>query len=228
MFNKQKVGAIIAAAGASNRMGGIDKMFASLGDNPVLARVVGVFEASPLVDRIVIVLNASNLVQGQKLDITEDWQKVDAIVPGGPRRQDSVKEGLARLNDCRWIIIHDGARPLVNAELIENGLEAAMETGAAVAAVPVIDTIKLADEQNLVVETLPRHKLWAVQTPQVFKFDIINRAYQAANSEVTDDAALVEALGMKVKLYPGDYDNIKLTTPADLVGAESMWQRKGC
>jgi 2-C-methyl-D-erythritol 4-phosphate cytidylyltransferase len=228
MFNKQKVGVIIAAAGTSNRMGGIDKMFAPLGDKPVLARVVSVFEASPLVDRIVIVLNASNLAQGQKLDRTEDWQKVDAIIPGGLRRQDSVKEGLVRLNDCRWIIIHDGARPLVNIELIENGLMAAKGTGAAVAAVPVTDTIKLADEQNLVMETLPRQKLWAVQTPQVFKFDIINRAYQAADSEVTDDAALVEALGIKVKLYPGNYNNIKLTTPADLVGAELMWQRKGC
>jgi 2-C-methyl-D-erythritol 4-phosphate cytidylyltransferase len=228
MFNEQKVGVIIAAAGASNRMCGIDKMFAPLGDKPVLARVVGVFEASPLVDRIVIVLNASNLAQGQKLNEVENWQKVDAIIPGGPRRQDSVKEGLARLTNCRWIIIHDGARPLVNVELIENGLIAAKGTGAAVAAVPVTDTIKVAGEQNLVRETLPRQKLWAVQTPQVFKFDIINRAYQAADSEVTDDAALVEALGIRVKLYLGDYDNIKLTTPADLVGAELLWQRRGC
>jgi 2-C-methyl-D-erythritol 4-phosphate cytidylyltransferase len=228
MFDKQKVGVIIAAAGASTRMGEIDKIFALLGGKPVLARVVGVFEASPLVDRIVVVLSASNLARGQKLSETEDWEKVDAIIPGGLRRQDSVKEGLAKLHDCHWIIIHDGAWPLVNPALIENGIKAARETGAALTAVPVTDTIKLADAGNYVRETLSRENLWSAQTPQVFSSDIINKAYQAAETDVTDDAALVEATGVRVRLYPGDYDNIKLTTPADLILAELLWQRKGC
>jgi 2-C-methyl-D-erythritol 4-phosphate cytidylyltransferase len=228
MFDNQRVGVVIAAGGASTRMGEIDKIFAPLGGKPVLARVVGIFEASVPVDRIVVVLNVGNLSKGQKLSEAEDWHKVDAIIPGGPRRQDSIKEGLAKLHDCHWIIIHDGARPLVSAALIEKGIEAAGETGAAIAAVPVTDTVKLADSGNFVRKTLSRENLWSVQTPQVFRSDIINKAYQAADTEVTDDAALVEAMGVKVKLYPGDYKNIKLTTPADLISAELLWQRKGC
>jgi 2-C-methyl-D-erythritol 4-phosphate cytidylyltransferase len=228
MFNRQKVGVIIAAAGASTRMGETDKIFAPLGGKPILARVVGIFEASPFVDRIAVVLSVKNMMRGQKLSETEDWQKVDAIIAGGPRRQDSVQEGLARLHDCRWIIIHDGARPLVKAELIENGLKAAGETGVAVAAVPVTDTIKLADGEGFVQKTLLRKNLWTAQTPQVFKSDIINEAYRAAESDFTDDAALVEASGVKVKLYLGDYDNLKLTTPADMIAAELIWQRKEC
>jgi 2-C-methyl-D-erythritol 4-phosphate cytidylyltransferase len=142
MYNHQKVGAIIVAAGSSSRMGGIDKMFAPLEGKPVLARVVDVFERAPSVDRIAVTLNAKNIAQGQALAASEDWQKVDAIIPGGARRQDSVKEGLAHLADCRWIIIHDGARPLLSVELVEAGLEAAQETGAAICAVAVADTIK--------------------------------------------------------------------------------------
>ncbi len=228
MYKHQKVGAVIVAAGGSTRMGGIDKMFAPLADKPVLARVVATFEDSPLVDRIVLVLNATNLDRGQALLEAEDWQKVDALLPGGVRRQDSVAAGLAKLTDCPWIVVHDGARPLVTPELIEHGLLAAEATGAAVCAVPVINTIKLADDEDYVKETLPRQHLWAVQTPQVFRSAIIREAYQQATGEVTDDSTLVEALGTKVKLYRGDYDNIKLTTPADLVLAEVLWRRRRC
>ena len=128
--------------------------------------------------------------------------------------------GLNRISDCEWVVIHDGARPLITVDLIERGLEAAGETGAAVAAVPVTDTIKVVGDDRLVQETLPRHSLWAVQTPQVFRFDIITEAYRQAEAEVTDDASLVEMLGYKVKLYLGTYDNIKVTTPDDLALAE--------
>ncbi len=117
---------------------------------------------------------------------------------------------------------------MVTEELITRGLGAARETGAAIAAVPVTDTIKSADENNYVDETLDRSRLWSVQTPQVFRFDIIKRGYEEAPGDVTDDASLVEALGVRVKFYTGAYDNIKLTTPADLAMAEMLWQRRRC
>ena len=128
--------------------------------------------------------------------------------------------GLKRVKDCDWVVIHDGARPFLTIDLIRDGLEAATETGVAVAAVPVKDTIKLADDDRIVEETLPRQQLWTVQTPQVFRFDIITRAYSHPAGEVTDDASLAEQLGYKVKLYLGSYYNIKVTTPEDLSLAE--------
>ncbi|MFC2041525.1 2-C-methyl-D-erythritol 4-phosphate cytidylyltransferase, partial [Chloroflexota bacterium] len=132
---------------------------------------------------------------------------------------------LSRLNDCSWVVIHDGARPLVTADLIDRGLEAATETGAAVAAVLVTDTIKVVGDDGFVQGTPPRHSLWAIQTPQVFRFDIITEAYRQAKYEVTDDARLVEQLGHRVKLYMGSYDNIKVTTPEDLALAEILVQK---
>ena len=134
--------------------------------------------------------------------------------------------GLSRLSDCVWVVIHDGARPLVTVGLIEQGLEVAQETGAAVAAVPVTDTIKLTGGDRIVHQTPPRQNLWAVQTPQVFSAKTITEAYSRANGDVTDDATLVEQLGYKVKLYMGSYDNIKVTTPDDLALAEILWQKR--
>jgi len=135
-----------------------------------------------------------------------------------------VREGIRKLKGCDWVIIHDGARPFLTLDLIQNGLEAVRETGAAIAAVPVKDTIKLADDMGLITEPLQRNKLWVVQTPQIFSFDVINKAYQEFTTEVTDDAAAVERLGYKVKLYPGDYNNIKVTTPEDLALANIIAQ----
>ncbi|MFC1914791.1 2-C-methyl-D-erythritol 4-phosphate cytidylyltransferase, partial [Chloroflexota bacterium] len=160
-------------------------------------------------------------------DSKQGWSRVSGVCPGGRRRQDSVVAGLRRLSSCDWVVIHDGARPLLTGALIEQGLEAARETGAAVPAVPVSDTIKIAGEDRLIRETPPRHTLWSVQTPQVFRFDIITEAYRQANGEVTDDASLVEQLGYKVKLYPGASSNIKVTTPDDLALAQVLWQKYG-
>ena len=222
-----KIAAIIVAAGESQRMGGVDKMFALLGGKPVLARVIDTFQSCKSVDQIVVVINRENLEKCQRLVAVQGWSKVTGVCPGGERRQDSVAAGLKQLTQCEWVVIHDGARPLVTVDLIDRGLEAAGETGAAVAAVPVTDTIKLAGDNMIVMGTPPRRNLWAVQTPQVFRFDIITKAYQQAETEVTDDATLVERLGYKVKLYMGAYDNIKITTPDDLVLAEVLWQKHG-
>ena len=208
-------------------MGGVDKLFALLGGKPVLARVLDTFEQCQSVDRIVVVVSQENLERCQQLVAEQGWSKVTEVCVGGKLRQDSVAAGLSRLRECDWVVIHDGARPLVTADLIDRGLETARETGAAIAGVPVTDTIKIADDDRLVQRTPPRRNLWAVQTPQVFRFDIIAKAYRQAKGEVTDDATLVEQLGYKVKLYMGAYDNIKVTTPDDLAVAEVLCQKYG-
>jgi len=224
--NQQKVGAIIAAAGESRRMGGVDKVLTTLGGEPLLLRATRPFQQCRMVSQIVVVVSGENRQQCQHLVSGKEWSKVSDVCLGGRRRQDSVAAGLALLTPCDWVIIHDGARPLVTPDMIDRGLSEAEETGAAVAAVPVTDTIKVAGGGGLVSQTLPRQNLWAVQTPQVFRFGIISEAYRQAKGEVTDDASLVEQLGYKVKLYMGSYDNIKVTTPADLALAEILWQER--
>jgi 2-C-methyl-D-erythritol 4-phosphate cytidylyltransferase len=210
------VGAVIVAAGSGQRMGGVDKAFLNLGGQPIIAWSLSTFQRCALIQQIVLVLNERNIAAGQKLVQENSWYKVAGICQGGKRRQDSVKAGLGKLGDCDWIIIHDGARPFVNDDLIQNGLDAAMETGAALAAVPAKDTVKLAWADRMVIGTLPREHVWLAQTPQVFRADIIRKAYEKAGEDVTDDAALVERLGHKVKVYMGSYLNFKITTPEDL------------
>jgi 2-C-methyl-D-erythritol 4-phosphate cytidylyltransferase len=207
-------------------MGGIDKIFARIGGVPVLERVAAVFDSCPYVDHIIVVLSQENVSRGTELLERQHLSKLSKIIAGGTRRQDSVEAGLNSLPPCGWVIIHDGARPMVTGSLIVDGLKAAQESGAAIAAVPVTDTIKSSNDAYYVNITLDRSKLWSVQTPQVFRFDIIKEGYKNASGDVTDDAALVEALGCGVRLYMGAYDNIKLTTPADLALAEALWQQK--
>ncbi len=221
---KQKTAAIIAAGGDSQRMGGIDKMFAPIDGRPVLARVIDTFQSCKRIDQIVVVMGSKNIEECRRLVMLEEWSKVTDICLGGKQRQDSVAEGLKRLKYAEWVVIHDGARPLVTIDLIEKGLEAARETGAAVAALPVNDTIKVAGADDTVRQTLPRQNLRVVQTPQVFRIDVIQNTYRHVFGDVTDDASLVEKAGYKVKLYPGSYDNIKITTPADIAVAEALFK----
>jgi len=217
-----KVSAIIVAAGEGQRMGGVDKMYAPINGRPALSRVLDTFQKCKKVDQIVVVMGAKNIEACRRLVKAEEWSKVKDIVLGGKRRQDSVAEGLKHVKDAEWVVIHDGARPLITSELIEQGLAAAKETGAAAAAVPVTVTIKEVQKDEIVSRTLLRQNLRAIQTPQVFRFDIIKNAYKHATGDVTDDAALVEKTGYKVKLYMGSYDNIKITTPDDLAVAEAL------
>jgi 2-C-methyl-D-erythritol 4-phosphate cytidylyltransferase len=206
-------------------MDGIDKVFAQLGGRPALAYVLDAFEKCESISQIIVVVSKANLAKCRELVAREKRSKHIEVCAGGKRRQDSVAVGLKQLKDCDWVVIHDGARPLVTKELVERGLEVARETGAAVAAVPVTDTIKVAGDDRIVRQTPPRQNLWAVQTPQVFLVGLISKAYQKAKGEVTDDASLVEALGNKVKLYMGSYDNIKITTGNDLLVAEALLER---
>jgi len=222
---KEKAGAIIVAAGEGRRMEGVDKVFAPLGGEPILMRATRAFQKCPLIHQIVVVVSGENEEKCRHLVGKGEWSKVSDVCLGGKRRQDSVAAGLKQLRDCDWVVVHDGSRPMVTVDLIERGLEAAVETGAAAAAVPVTDTIKLVGDDAIVLGTPPRQNLRAVQTPQVFRHDIITKAHQKADGDVTDDASLVEQAGYKVKLYPGSYANIKITIPDDLALAEALLRK---
>ncbi|MDP2726960.1 MAG: 2-C-methyl-D-erythritol 4-phosphate cytidylyltransferase [Dehalococcoidia bacterium] len=220
------MGAVIVAAGRGERMGGVDKVFALLAGEPVLSHTLRTFHTSPLVEEIALVLNSRNLERGRRLVEEQGWWKVRHICLGGERRQDSVREGLARLSECEWVIIHDAARPLVSHHLILCGLNEARERGAAIAAVPVKDTLKVVGPELEVVGTPNRSTLWAVQTPQVFRYKLIWEAYAQPQGSAPDDAALIERLGHRVKVYMGSYDNIKITTQEDLAIAEALLRKR--
>ncbi len=217
-----EVGAVVVAAGRSARMGGLDKLFAPLGGQPLLARTLTAFQECAPVRRVVLVLAAENLARGLALAEEEGLSKVRTVCLGGRRRQDSVWEGLECLGPCDWVVVHAGARPLVTPQLIEEGLAAARETGAAVCALPAQDTVKRVDEQGRVLSTLDRRRLWLIQTPQVFRYDILREAHERSRRAATDDAALVERLGHRVQVYPGSPRNLKVTTPEDLALAEAL------
>lgn len=213
---------MIVAAGSGARMGGVDKLFAPLAGAPVLARTLRAFQECPGVSRIVLVLAEKNVERGRALVRENGFSKVAAVCAGGARRQDSVRLGLEELGSCDWVAVHDGARPLVTPDLIERGLAAARETGAAVPAVSLADTVKEVGPGDLVVHTLDRGSLRAVQTPQVFRYELLARAHREITADVTDDAAMLEALGLPVMLFEGSRRNIKITTPDDLALAAAL------
>lgn len=219
------VGAVIVAAGSGTRMAGADKLFTQVGGRQLLAYAVAAFQNCAAVDRIVLVLSEPDLARGRDLVKRYGLTKVTAICPGGPRRQDSVRLGLEALGSCDYVAVHDGARPLVTPELIERALTAARETGAAAPAVPLADTVKEAGPEGLVVRTLDRSRLWAVQTTQAFRYDLLLRAHREVKADVTDDAAMVEALGALVRLFEGSRTNLKVTTAEDLVLVEALLRK---
>ena len=226
---QDKSAAIIVAAGASRRMQGRDKLWTPIAGRITLARTVDVFQNSSLVDTIILVTSAERLVEATALCKYEHWYKVATVVVGGTRRQDSVRIGLDALAKvsptCCWVMVHDGARPFVTSAMLEAGLLAAQEHHAAIAVVPVKDTIKQVHE-GLISATLDRSLLWSVQTPQVFSFPLIHQAHHSpfAQEDVTDDATLLERIGQPVAIFPGSYTNIKITTQEDLLLAEALIQ----
>lgn len=214
-----KYAAVVVSAGIGQRMGS-DKSFLNLGGKPLLAWSVDAFQSSEFINEIVLVLHKKNLDTGRELMKQRKWSKITGICAGGDLRQDSVRNGILSICKSDWVLVHDGARPFLTDKLIEDGIKAAAETGAAVACTDVKDTIKLADDNEIVTQTLNRNRLRAVQTPQVFRLDMLKKAYELISSEVTDDSSIVEKAGYRVKLYPGDYENIKVTTPDDMLLAE--------
>lgn len=224
---QEQAAAVIVAAGSSRRMEGQDKLWTPLLGRLTIARTIDVFMASPFISTIILVLSPERLEDMRQLCQQENWPKIGGLVPGGKRRQDSVCAGLDLLAEIapetRWVMIHDGARPLVTNQILEAGLRAAQEHQAAVAAMPVKDTIKQVQDQ-IILSTPERSQLWAVQTPQVFAFSLIQQAHhtEVALTEATDDAALLERLGQRVAIFPGSYTNLKITTREDLHIAEAL------
>ena len=224
---RPRVGVVVVAAGASHRMGGVDKIFAPLAGAPLIIHCLRAFQEAASIHGIALVLAEANVKRGEQIVAEAKLTKVSAITAGGARRQDSVANGLESLDRCDIVMVHDGARPLVDLALISRGLEAVIETGAASAAVPVTDTIKTAGDDMVVSNTLDRGKLWSAQTPQIFRSALLADAHLAVADAVTDDAAMVEAMGGKVKLFLGSYDNIKVTTPEDMSLAKALLKARG-
>ena len=222
----ERIGAVIPAAGGSARMAGVDKLFVTLGGRPLLSWCVETLEDCTEVAEIVIAVAFERMAEVDRMSRARGWRKV-RLVCGGPRRQDSVAEALRIIGDVDWVVVHDGDRPFLSDALIEESVSAARATGVAVASVPLKDTVKTAGEGGTVVSTLDRDTLRAVQTPQVFRADIMRHAYADIEETVTDDATLAERLGYAVRLCAGSYDNLKVTTPDDLLVAEAIARRWG-
>ncbi|MBP2655067.1 MAG: ispDF [Firmicutes bacterium] len=221
------VTAIVAAAGQGKRMErGINKVFIPLLNRPVLANSVNAILGCPEVDSLIVVVAPGEETETKKIMTQMALTKSYQVVVGGSERQHSIANALAVVPEtANLVVVHDGARPLVESSAISEVIAAARIYGAAVIAVPVKDTIKTVNRDEFVTTTLERSMLWAVQTPQVFNVGLIKEAYAAAARDGflgTDDAMLVERLGLKVKVVKGRYSNLKITTPEDLVIAEAL------
>lgn len=223
---RPRCAALVAAAGSSSRMGGINKLLESLDGIPVLVRTLTALERAQRVDSIVIATREEDLITVSQLCKTYGITKCKKVIRGGEDREHSVL--LAALEadpDAELLAVQDGARPLVSPDLIDRVIEAAQRCGAAAPAVPVKDTVKTVREDGAVEETLERSRLRAVQTPQVFEASLLKAALQAALEEgaaLTDDCSAVERLGKVVYLIEGEETNLKITTPTDLILAEAL------
>ena len=215
-----RTGAIVVAAGSSQRMGGVDKLLLPLAGRPILAHSLSTIAIHPRIDDVIVVASEANIAPLRSL--AEQYAQSARVVLGGPRRRDSVLNGLEALWDCDYVLVHDGARPLLTPDLIDAALDGAIESGASLCAVPVSDTVKRADDAGFVRSTVARHDLWLAQTPQAFRFETLRRAHSSTDIDVTDDCALVELLGEPVRIVSGSQRNIKITTASDLALAEAL------
>ncbi|MBF0522687.1 MAG: 2-C-methyl-D-erythritol 4-phosphate cytidylyltransferase [Candidatus Omnitrophica bacterium] len=220
-----KVEAIIAAAGVGERLKNpLPKPLVKIQGKPIFVHTLEIFEKCSLIDDIILVVHPKHLKDYRKYAKAYSLSKVKTVVAGGDCRRDSVLNGLKALDkDTDIVVVHDGVRPLVTPKIITDSIKACRKHPAVIVAVKVKPTIKRVDEQLFVEATLKRDKLWEIQTPQVFQKDILLKAYQKTSlPEATDDASLVEEMGVKVKILEGDYRNIKITTPEDLIIAEAF------
>ena len=222
--------AVIVAAGSSQRMGS-DKLLHNLGIMPVLARTLLVFQDCELVDEIVVVTRMEKLEEVAELCKKYRIEKASKVICGGATRMESALAGVSEVKKkAKLIAIHDGARPLVSMELIENTVRAAAKYKAAVPAIKSVDTLKLAEDGETVTGSLDRELVLRVQTPQVFDADLIKGALTFAAEKklpLTDDCSAVELMGVKARIVPGEEDNIKLTTPRDMLFAAAILKDRG-
>ncbi|SCW73408.1 2-C-methyl-D-erythritol 4-phosphate cytidylyltransferase [Paenibacillus tianmuensis] len=220
-----KLGVVVVAAGRGSRMRTQEsKQYLLLDGKPILVHTLELFDRLEAVSDVVLVTGADDVERCRGYIETYGLRKVKRVIPGGKERQDSVYQGLLALDGAvRWVMVHDGVRPFADREHIVACLDKAIETEAAVLAVPVKDTIKIVDGEGLIQATPDRRSLWAIQTPQAFRFSLLREAHERAREEGfvgTDDAMLVERLGVRVAVVEADYYNIKITTPEDLPWAE--------
>lgn len=226
VLQKPYVAAIIAAAGSATRMNGLDKQFEEIGGIPVIVHSMLALSDSDWIDEIVIVVKQNDITDLFDLIRAYGIPKVRSVVAGGNTRQQSVKIGVEAVSEqTQYIAIHDGARPFVSQQVIADAILDGVRHGAATAAVAVVDTIKMANEDGKIISTPDRNRMFAVQTPQVFQIEYYREAVQAAQKagrDYTDDCQMLEAIGRPVYLSRGDYANIKITTPADLIAAQAI------
>ena len=226
------VTALIPAAGMGKRMGkAVAKQFLPLGDKPMLAHTLLVFQQAPEIDEIIPILSQEDM-ENCLQQVIERYRitKVKTLVVGGKERQDSVANGLMKLGkDASVVLVHDGVRPFVTLEMIRTAVDHAKKGICVSVGVPVKDTIKETDDEGFVRRTLERSRLWAIQTPQAFPVKVLKRAYDESYAHRvfgTDDAMLVERAGGRVQVIMGNYENIKITTPEDLLVAEEILKRR--
>ncbi len=222
--------ALVPAAGRSRRMGGTDKLTALLGGEPVLHRTLWALDNARLVDEIVVAASPDRLEEIAALCVRAGVKKPLRVVEGGDSRAQSVlMAALAASDRCELLAVHDGARPLIRGEQVDDMVRLGQKTYAAAPALPVTDTVKVADTAGVVQSTPDRRSLYAVQTPQVFQANLLKAALQSAveaNAEITDDCSAVERLGKTVYLVPGWRENIKITTQEDLMLAETFLRER--
>ncbi len=221
--------AILVAAGDSRRMG-FDKLFAAIAGEPVIVHTIRTFERATSVDGIIVVAREDRHDEIKTIVRDENFKRVKSIIPGGKRRQDSVRAGLDHLESAvRYVAVHDAARPLVTPEQIERVIEQCRIHGTAALAEPINDTLKRAAADLLVTESVDRQELYAMQTPQIFERQLIEEAYRAVYAEnisVTDEVSAVERLGRKIALVVNDDFNFKITYPRDLPLAEFVLKQR--
>ena len=220
--------AIIVAAGQGKRLkAAVPKPLIKIGKFPAIIYSLNTLDKHPEIDEIIVVVNSRNQQAIAQLISKYSFKKIKNLVLGGSRRQDSVYNGLKMVSgNSDWVLIHDSARPFIDKDTITKVILAAKKTGCAIVAVKPKATIKSSGKNNIVKNTLDRNALWEVQTPQVFKKDLILRAYKKYGAgKVTDDASLVEKTGADVRIIQGKYENIKITTAEDLLFAGLIAER---
>lgn len=228
---KTKVVAIVPAAGLGKRFSASEKKtFVKLSETPLVIYTLKKLNKSASVTEIIPVLRQEDLAAGLEFAESHNLEKIKQIAPGGKERQDSVYNALKLVNEDCLILIHDGARPFISGEMIEKLLQEIKGVDGVIPGMPVKETLKEVDiKKRIVLSTVKREKLWTIQTPQIFPFKVIKKAYDKAYADgfyATDDAALVERIGGKIKIIPGSPFNIKITTPEDFDMAECLLTKK--
>ena len=228
-----KTVAIIPAGGFGKRMQGrLSKQYLPVEGKPILAHTLSIFQLSPDIDEIVLITPDEDVQAVGKMILEPGrMTKVRHVLAGGKQRQDSVRNGLGAIgDDVDIVLIHDAVRPFITGDVIHRVVREAEKYGAVTVGMPVKDTVKRVDQEGWILETLNRQVLWMTQTPQAFKRSVIQAAYRRADDDQfygTDDASLVERMGFRVKMIEASYENIKITTPEDLLLAEILIKRQG-